>query len=138
MNHDEPITKRAPAAKERTFTMTLTPQGHMSRVLLDGDDISGLLRGVVVRSIVDDATTVELQPAKGRSRVELSVRLPEAKITLNTDHVQVGDRMRISYALLKAWQERDPETTIVIELAQVRIEADGTRTLVVDDVKADP
>lgn len=67
--------------KERVFTMNLTPDGTMSKVLLDGDDISGLLRGVRVVSGVGAATTVELIPARGRL-AELTVRLPEACIVV--------------------------------------------------------
>lgn len=70
---------------ERTFTMDLTPNGTSSCVLLDGEDISGLLRGVVVRSHVLDGTTVELLPAKGQ-RAHLVIRLPEASIKI-TDEI---------------------------------------------------
>jgi hypothetical protein len=73
-------------AKERTFAMNLTPVGARSSVLMDGDDISGLLRGIVVRSSVDDATTVELQPAKGH-RAEIIAMVPEAAISIAPDDV---------------------------------------------------
>lgn len=66
---------------ERTFAMDLTPRGIMSCVLLDGVDISGLLRGVTVRSCVNEPTSVELHPAKG-SRANLTARLPEARIVI--------------------------------------------------------
>jgi len=67
--------------------MDLTPDGRSSMVLLDGEDISGLLRGVVVRSSVDAATTVELQPSAGR-RAELIARLPEAQIGIDAEPSQ--------------------------------------------------
>jgi hypothetical protein len=67
--------------KERTFTMDLTPTGLSSCVLLDGDDISGLLRAVSVHSGVHEGTTVELHPALG-CRAHLIARLPEARITI--------------------------------------------------------
>ena len=35
------------AVKERAFVMDLTPRGLGSSVLLDGEDISTLLRGVI-------------------------------------------------------------------------------------------
>lgn len=71
-------------ADERTFAMDLTPSGTASCVLMDGHDISKLLRGVVVRSSVHEATTVELIPARGQS-AELIARLPEANISLTVD-----------------------------------------------------
>lgn len=67
--------------KERTFTMDLTPNGMSSCVLMDGDDISGLLQGVVVRSHVRHATSVELQPAHG-AHARVMARLPEAQILI--------------------------------------------------------
>jgi len=67
--------------REHTFTMDLTPAGIRSSVFLDGDDISGLLRGVTVRSSVGTATVVELDCAYGR-HVELIARLPEAQIVI--------------------------------------------------------
>ena len=69
---------------DHTFTMDLTPMGTHSCVLLDGEDISGLLRGVVVRSSVTAATTVELHPAKGQ-RAALIARLPEAQILIGEE-----------------------------------------------------
>jgi len=66
---------------ERTFVMDLTPNGCSSSVLMNGEDISRLLRGVTVHSGVDHATTVELHPAKG-CRAELMIRLPEAQIVI--------------------------------------------------------
>jgi hypothetical protein len=66
---------------ERTFTMDLTPLGISSCVLLDGVDISMLLRGIVIRSSVAEPTEVELLPARG-ARVELIARLPEARIVI--------------------------------------------------------
>jgi hypothetical protein len=69
-----------PMTKERTFTMRLTPMGISSRVLLDGEDISGLLYGVTVRSDADGATSVELH-ARGAS-VDLEVKLPEAQVVV--------------------------------------------------------
>jgi hypothetical protein len=46
---------------ERTFTMELTPAGWSSSVLLDGVDISELLRGVSVSSDVHGGTVVTLR-----------------------------------------------------------------------------
>jgi hypothetical protein len=66
---------------ERTFAMDLAPLGRLSCVLLDGEDISGLLRGVDVSSSVEGATTVKLHPAIGH-RVELIARVPDAQITV--------------------------------------------------------
>jgi hypothetical protein len=67
--------------KEHTFAMDLTPTGMTSCVLLDGEDISGMLAGVVVRSTVGEGTSVELICAKGR-RAQLVARLPEAQIVI--------------------------------------------------------
>jgi hypothetical protein len=67
--------------KERTFAMDLPPNGSMSKVLMDGEDISGMLRAVTVHAAVGEATTVELFPRKG-SRAELIARLPEAQIVI--------------------------------------------------------
>ncbi len=64
--------------------MDLTPFGVMSTVLMDGDDISTQLRGIVVRSDVGTPTTVELIPAKG-ARVSLIARLPEAQIVIGEE-----------------------------------------------------
>lgn len=66
---------------ERTFTMDLAPNGTAGLVLMDGWDISRLLRGVVVRSGVGEPTTVELLPAHG-CRADLIARLPEAQIVI--------------------------------------------------------
>lgn len=66
---------------DHTFVMELTPRGIMSRVQLDGEDISELLRGVIVRTSAGEGTTVELLPARGH-RATLVVRLPEAQITI--------------------------------------------------------
>lgn len=67
-------------SNEHTFTMNLTPKGLASSVLLDGQDISHLLRGLTVRSDVDGQTTVELIVRK--ARVELIARVPEAQIVI--------------------------------------------------------
>jgi hypothetical protein len=66
---------------ERTFTMDLAPTGSGSIVRLDGDDISALLKGVVVRSSVDAPTSVELQPSYGH-RATVIARLPDAQIVI--------------------------------------------------------
>jgi hypothetical protein len=66
---------------ERIFTMDLTPTGITSCILLDGIDISHLLRGIIVRSTVNNATEVELQPTRG-ARVQLIARLPEARVLI--------------------------------------------------------
>lgn len=71
-------------SKEHTFTMDLTPEGSMSCVLMDGEDISGLLCGIEVASGVGMATTVRLIPAKGQ-RATLTARLPEARITIEAE-----------------------------------------------------
>jgi hypothetical protein len=67
--------------KQHIFTMDLTPTGSSSCVLLDGEDISSLLAGVIVRSGVAQPTTVELICAKGK-RAQLVVLLPEAQIVI--------------------------------------------------------
>lgn len=66
---------------ERVFTMELAPNGTLSKVFLDGVDISGLLRGVKVTSGVGQPTTVELMPSRGQ-RVSLIAKLPEAQIVV--------------------------------------------------------
>jgi hypothetical protein len=67
--------------KPHTFAMDLTPAGHTSVVLLDGDNISSLLAGVTVESDVHGGTKVTLRCARGR-HVELTARLPEAQIVI--------------------------------------------------------
>lgn len=70
--------------REHVFTMNLTPNGMSSAILLDGEDISGILRGVQVLCGVDQPTTVKLFPAPGH-RAELIARLPEAHIVIETE-----------------------------------------------------
>lgn len=67
---------------DHTFTCDLTPRGISSCVLLDGSDISSLLRGIVVRASIDEATEIELIPAPGAAFITLTVRLPEARIVI--------------------------------------------------------
>jgi hypothetical protein len=69
---------------EHTFTMNLTPDGSSSCVLLDGDDISSLLRGIRVEAGVGESTLIELLPARGK-RAVLIARLPEAHITIGLE-----------------------------------------------------
>lgn len=69
---------------ERTFMVDLTPLGISSCVLLDGVDISGLLRGIVIRASVGNNTQVELLPVQG-ARVTLVARLPEAQIVIGDE-----------------------------------------------------
>jgi hypothetical protein len=64
--------------------MELGPSSVGSKVLLDGDDISTLLRGVRVRAGVGELTEVELLPAHGK-RVNLVARLPEARVVILDD-----------------------------------------------------
>lgn len=54
------VRERLAPTPKHTFTLSLTQAGHHSIVLLDWQDIAGLLRGVVVRSSVCDPTRVEL------------------------------------------------------------------------------
>jgi hypothetical protein len=68
---------------DRVFTMDLTPVGHMACVLLDGIDISHMLRGVRVTCIVGEATQVELIPARGQ-RVNLTA-------TVTVPNVIIGE-----------------------------------------------
>lgn len=67
--------------RERVFTMDLTPNGRLATVVLDGDDISGLVRGVEVRAAVDEATQVRLDVGVGQ-HVQLRARLPEAAVSI--------------------------------------------------------
>jgi hypothetical protein len=64
-----------------TFTLDITPSGRDSCVLLDGEDISMLLEGIVVRASVHHATIVELFPRRGQ-RAQLTVRVPAAQIVI--------------------------------------------------------
>lgn len=66
---------------ERVFTMDFTPSGTFSCVLLDGEDISNLLRAVTVHSGAGEPTRVNLFPAAGQ-RVNLIARLPEALVII--------------------------------------------------------
>jgi hypothetical protein len=68
-------------SRTHTFTLDLTPSGQDSCVLLDGEDISSFLQGIVVRASVHHATIVELFPGKGQ-RAQLTVRVPEAQIVI--------------------------------------------------------
>lgn len=69
---------------ERTFVMNLTPQGAKSNVQIDGHDISGLLRGVVVRSDVHGVTTVELQPGRA-CHAQIVAKVPEAQVVITME-----------------------------------------------------
>jgi hypothetical protein len=51
---------------------------------------------------------------------------------LNVDEVKVGDRIRISTALIQQIQ-RDDGLTRLVEVKEVRVEADGDRVLVLSD-----
>ncbi len=50
-------------------------------VLLDGNDITGFLRGIEISSSLNRPTRVTLKPAIGM-RAKLRVILPEAQITI--------------------------------------------------------
>lgn len=78
---------------DRTFAMDLTPSGASSCILMDGHDISRMIRGVVVRASVNTATEVELLPGYGMS-AELMVRLPEARIAVAVDVVEAVKRLQ--------------------------------------------
>jgi len=88
--------------------MDLTPSGHSSCVLLDGDDISNLLRGVTVISSVFGGTTVELHPAHGR-RAHLVARLPEARVVITQEEqsmtLELPDVELVSAAAHEAWMD---------------------------------
>jgi hypothetical protein len=64
--------------------MDLPPVGQKGMVLLDGEDISGYLRGVSVESRVGDVTRLVLDVA-GHHRSEIIARLPEAQVTIVDD-----------------------------------------------------
>lgn len=69
--------------KDRVFEMDIAPLGHRSKVLLDGDDISSLLRGVTISTNVGEITTVQLRAAAlGGAKVKAIV--PEAMIRVAT------------------------------------------------------
>lgn len=68
------------AMKEHTFAMHLTPSGRTSEVLLDGESISHLLKGVTIDTSMD-GTIVTLHCAS-RHFVTLTAQLPEAQILI--------------------------------------------------------
>lgn len=70
--------------KQHEFMMDLTANGRSSCVLMDGTDISGLLRGIKVESDVDGSTTVTLIPARGR-RANIVALVPEAQIVVEVE-----------------------------------------------------
>lgn len=72
------------STKDHEFSMHLTPNGRESTILLDGEDISGLLTGISVSSGVHVPTTIQLFPGKGK-RATLIARLPESRITLELE-----------------------------------------------------
>lgn len=82
-----------PPAPPRTFAMNLAPHGSLSSVSMDGMDISALLRGVVVRSVVGSGTEVELMPRLGSS-AELIAALPEAKVQIAVDAREAVIRLK--------------------------------------------
>ena len=69
---------------ERTFMVDLTPLGISSCVLLDGVDISGLLRAIAIRASAGTPTQAQLLPVHG-ARVTLVARLPEAQIVIGDE-----------------------------------------------------
>lgn len=84
--------------KERTFAMNLTPHGAQSTILMDGEDISGLLRAVSVSSSATGETSVELHPSKA-CLAELIAKVDEA-------HVVVVDDSE-AYRTLDRWLKHD-------------------------------
>lgn len=68
--------------REHTFVMDITPAGAGSCVLLDGEDISGMLAGVDIRSRVGEATEVALHVVHGQ-RAQVMVKVPEARIVVH-------------------------------------------------------
>lgn len=85
---------------DRVFAIDLTPTGITSCVLLDGVDISALLRGIVIRSNVHDGTTIELVPAPGAAAAQLQVVLPEARVFIltNPEKKEEPDDRRAGFA----------------------------------------
>jgi hypothetical protein len=65
----------------RSFEMNLEPSGRGGTVKLDGVDLSKLLRGVEIRTGIEQPTTVTLYCAAGQ-RVKLLALLPEAQVTI--------------------------------------------------------
>ena len=55
---------------------------------------------------------------------------------MTTDHVKVGDQMRMSLALLEYIQAAPQHESQIVRLVEVRIEDDGTRTLIVEQVRS--
>jgi hypothetical protein len=70
--------------KEHTFEMDLSAGGRTSRILLDGQDISDLLQGVLVETDVYGGTSVTLRCAK-RQSVGLRATLPESRVVIVSD-----------------------------------------------------
>lgn len=79
---EEDLTKR----RQRQFDIVLPETGHGSdaSIVLDGHDITGLLRGIEISSSLTKPTRVTLKPAAGM-RAKLRVILPEAQITIGPD-----------------------------------------------------
>ena len=85
---------------EHDFVMDLGPTSHTSMVLMDGEDITSVLRGVRVESGVGHVTTVTLIPVPGQ-HVQLTARLPEAQIVIDGTARYPGDGCTCGY-LVKA------------------------------------
>lgn len=70
-------------SSQRRFEITLPPSASDSeaKILLDGIDITGLLRGIDVSSSLTKPTRITLKPAVGH-RAELVVMLPEAQVVI--------------------------------------------------------
>lgn len=59
------------------------------------------------------------------------IREGDSTPTPMTPHVHVGDRMRLSVELMQDIHERPEHVSELVELVEIRVEADGSKVLVV-------